>query len=142
MRYAYTITDGQAHDLRFVGDKYTPQPGEIVVNGDILPDISTLHDASYTLQLQMKAAIDALQEIMDKQAQAYGYDNVFTAVSYTESTDPTFRKEGLSFLAWRDAMWIYGRTIREKVLLGEPPFASVDEFVASAPAFEIIEEEV
>ena len=90
----------------------------------------------------MKAAINALQAIMDTQAQAYGYDNVFTAVSYTESTDPTFRSEGLSFLAWRDKMWIYGRTIREKVLAGEPPFASVDAFLASAPAFELIEEEV
>lgn len=141
MRYAYTITDGQAHDLRFVGDKYTPQPGEIVVNGDILPDIATLHEPSYLLQMTMQEATDAIQNVMDGQAQAYGYDNVHTASSYADSDDPTFRQEGRSFKKWRESVWIYARSVRDEALAGNPPFSTIEQFLTAAPAFALIEDE-
>ena len=140
MKYAYTVTDGQAHDLRFVGDSYTPQQGEKVVNGDVLPDIERLHEPSYLLRLQLQNATNALQETMDSKAREYGYDNVHTASSYADSDDPTFRTEGRSFKKWRESAWIYARSVRDEVLSGNPPFSTIEQFLESAPAFGLIEE--
>jgi hypothetical protein len=140
MRYVYTITNGQAHDLHFVDDSYIPQAGEIVVNGDLLPDESTLHEPSYLLQLQLKQATDAMQEVMDAKAREYGYDNVHTASSYADSEDPVFKQEGQSFRKWREAVWVYARSVRDEVLAGSPPFTTIEQFLAAAPVFELIEE--
>jgi hypothetical protein len=65
MKYAYILTDGQAHDLRFVGDGYTPVSGETVADGDILPDIETLHEASYIAARAAAALKVAAQEALD-----------------------------------------------------------------------------
>lgn len=47
MKIAYMKTDGRAHDLRFVGDAYEASPGEVMLDGDMLPDIESLHDPEY-----------------------------------------------------------------------------------------------
>jgi len=66
MKYAYIVTDGQAHDLRFVGDNYTPVSGETVVDGDVLPDIETLHEASHIAARTAAALKVEAQETLDK----------------------------------------------------------------------------
>lgn len=66
MKYKYVITDGQAHDLRFVDDDYTPESGETVVSGDILPDIETLHEASYIAARTAEVLKVSAQEALDK----------------------------------------------------------------------------
>jgi hypothetical protein len=40
----YKKTDGKAHDLRFTD---VPEPDDITLTGDRLPDIETLHDEAY-----------------------------------------------------------------------------------------------
>jgi len=66
MKYAYILTDGQAHDLRFVADDYTPAPGETIADGDILPDIETLHEASYIAARAAAALKVSAQEALDR----------------------------------------------------------------------------
>lgn len=66
MKYAYILTDGQAHDLRFVADDYTPASGETVVDGDVLPDIETLHETSYIAARTAAALKVAAQEALDR----------------------------------------------------------------------------
>ena len=66
MKYAYVITDGQAHDLRFVADDYTPESGETIGTGDVLPDIETLHEASYIAARTAEALKVEAQEALDK----------------------------------------------------------------------------
>lgn len=65
-RYAYQITEGQAHDLRFVADDYTPVTGETAVDGDVLPDIETLHEASYIAAREGEALKVEAQEVLDR----------------------------------------------------------------------------
>ena len=46
--YAYRIqADGRATDLRFVKPDYQPQLDEQTGEGDVLPDIETLHDQKF-----------------------------------------------------------------------------------------------
>ncbi|OPY03780.1 MAG: hypothetical protein A4E60_00077 [Syntrophorhabdus sp. PtaB.Bin047] len=66
MKYAYILTAGQAHDLRFVADDYTPVSGETVADGDILPDIETLHEASYFAARAAAALKILAQEALDR----------------------------------------------------------------------------
>lgn len=46
-KIAYKTSTGQAHDLRFVCQDYVPETDEIVIDGDRLPDITTLHSPAY-----------------------------------------------------------------------------------------------
>jgi hypothetical protein len=53
-----------------------------------------------------KAAIAAVQSRLDAQAQEWGYDNIFTAVTYAEEPAiPQFQAEGRVLRAWRSATW-------------------------------------
>lgn len=48
MKIAYKIqANGQATDLRFVKDDYVAGEGEVIMEGDVLPDIETLHTQAY-----------------------------------------------------------------------------------------------
>lgn len=58
MKIAYMMTDGRAHDLRFVEENHEAAPGEVMLDGDMLPDIESLHDPEY-LADQAKEAEDA-----------------------------------------------------------------------------------
>lgn len=50
----------------------------------------------------------AVQSAMDAEAQANGYDNVFTAVTYAGETAVTkFSDDGKSFRKWRSLVWKY-----------------------------------
>jgi len=56
--YAYRIhPDGRATDLRFVRPDYQPQPDEQTGEGDVLPDIETLHEPKFhDLKAKQEAA--------------------------------------------------------------------------------------
>ncbi len=42
---------------------------------------------------------------LDRQARDKGYDNILTAISYSNDPNPAFREEGLYFLNLRSSMW-------------------------------------
>lgn len=71
----------------------------------------------------------ALQSALDTGAQAWGYDNIVSAASYAASTVAQFKAEAAALIGWRDASWIYAKS----VTLSAPP-ASVAVFLAAAPA--------
>jgi len=59
--YAYRIQpDGRATDLRFVRTDYQPQPDEQTGEGDVLPDIETLHEQKFH---DFKAKQEAARQI-------------------------------------------------------------------------------
>ena len=55
-RYAYVLTDGLAHDMRFVRDDYALQPGEVEGFGEPLPDCDAM---------SLKEAVDARDKARD-----------------------------------------------------------------------------
>lgn len=48
---------------------------------------------------------DVVQKYMNDTVKAKGYDDVFTCISYVNSTDETFRAEANKVLRWRDLVW-------------------------------------
>lgn len=82
------------------------------------------------------ARIAAIQDWMDKTAQAHGYDNIFTACTYATSTDPTFRAEGQACVAWRDAVWVAANRLAADVMAGGTELPDVATMLAQLPQIE------
>lgn len=86
-----------------------------------------------TLRARYMAAV---QDYMDKTAQAHGYDNIFTACTYATSTDPTFRAEGQACVAWRDAVWVAANRLAAAVMAGGTELPDVATMLAQLPQIE------
>lgn len=77
----------------------------------------------------------AIQTHLDSVAQAWGYDNIYTAVTYAdEPTVPEFSREGKAIRAWRSRVWAAARQTLADVQAGKLPLPSIEEMIASLPA--------
>ena len=87
---------------------------------------------------QMKALLTAaVQRHIDSQAQALGYDNIYTAVSYAEEPAvPRFQLEGRALRAWRSLVWAASREVMSAVEAGDRAVPTAEELIAALPAFE------
>lgn len=53
-----------------------------------------------------------IQSYLDKKAQEFGYDNIYSAISYAdEPSVPKFKQEGLAFRRWRSLVWLAAHEI-------------------------------
>lgn len=83
-----------------------------------------------------KELTDAVQQFMDETAQTRGYDNIHTACSYTNSTDPIFNREGNACLAWRDSVWRKCYTMLDEFKAGTRQIPTVEELLAELPVLD------
>lgn len=74
--------------------------------------------AGYGQVIFQKALEVAVQTHLDDAAKVLGYDNILSACTYATSAIPKFHAEGLSFVAWRDAVWDYCNTALAAVQAG------------------------
>ena len=77
-----------------------------------------------------------VQDYMDKAVQARGYDDVFTCISYVDSTDEIFRREAQAVLAWRDKVWRMCYEVLAEVNAGKRAVPSEAELLAVLPKLE------
>jgi len=54
---------------------------------------------------RMAAGAAAIERWLDETAQALGYNNLVTAVSYAGSSVDLWRRQAQTLAAWRDAVW-------------------------------------
>ncbi|WP_164823497.1 hypothetical protein [Sinorhizobium meliloti] len=77
----------------------------------------------------------ALQAHLDANARERQHDVIQTAITYRGDPNPQFSAKGEALFAWR-SVWTYSTAELVKVLAGERPQPSVEEFMAELPAFE------
>lgn len=78
---------------------------------------------------QSIAAIEAaVQLAIDQKAQAKGYADAATCISYMNSSNATWKADATALNAWRDAVWTY--TFAQEALTPLPTAAAV---VAALP---------
>ena len=136
MPIVYKKTNGMAHDLMFKRGQDVEKDDIIFSkDGDALPDIETLHDASYLKSEMQKQAINAIQSILDAQAKTLGFDSIHTAAVWTISKNPARKARADALVAWGDAVWDFAEAEWEKQSEGKGTFTTVDEFLAAAPKF-------
>jgi hypothetical protein len=74
-----------------------------------------------TLQQVLASYEAAVQKHMNEVANQYGYDDVYTAISYaTEPIVQKFQTEGIAFREWRSLVWAYCIQVQDDCL-AEPP---------------------
>lgn len=83
-----------------------------------------------------KLFTDAIQDYLDTTAQSRRYDNIFTAISYVNSTDETFAREAQACLVWRDKVWRKCYDILDAVEAGEREIPTMEELIAELPTIE------
>jgi hypothetical protein len=104
-----------------------PGPGETVP-----PSQLTLPERIARLQRGVQAHLDA-------QAQALGYDSIFTAVTYAdEPAVPKFQVEGQSLRAWRSLVWARCYALLEAFGAGQLQEPTLAGLVAELPDFELL----
>ena len=84
----------------------------------------------------LKQLTDALQGHLDSVASSYGYDNIYTAISYAEEPAvPKFQAEGQAFRAWRSLFWAAANAVRADVEAGSRPIPTLADLLAELPPF-------
>ena len=79
---------------------------------------------------------DTIQKYLDTTAQGRRYDNIFTAISYVNSTDETFAREAKACLEWRDKVWRTCYNVLDDVEAGLREIPTIEELMAELPVIE------
>ncbi len=110
--------------------------GQRIVAGENGPE---LQDPPAPTPEQVKAALSgAVQTHMDAAAQAAGYDDIKSAVTYAEEPSvPKFQAEGQAFRAWRSLCWAKCYEVMAAVAAGERAVPTASELIAELPTLEV-----
>lgn len=83
-----------------------------------------------------KVRTASVQRFIDQKAQALGYDNIYTAVSYAdEPVVPKFQREGQALRAWRSLVWSTINGEMNSVITDTDSIPSDDQLIARLPPF-------
>lgn len=77
---------------------------------------------------------NSIVAMLDARAQERRYDNAVSISTYVGSTNPAWAAEAVAFVAWRDAVWEHAYTELDKVMTGQRPQPTVEDFIAELPA--------
>lgn len=78
--------------------------------------------------------VSAVQNLLDFEAQKYGYDDIKSVVTYAEEPEvEKFQLEGLAFRKWRSQVWAACYAIMGDVLAGKRAVPTVEELVKELP---------
>lgn len=82
----------------------------------------------------LQAALGAsIQQLLDRTAQARGYDHMLSLCSYAASTNARFHAEALAGMAWRDAVWAKAGEVLAQVQAGTRAVPTEAELLGLLP---------
>jgi hypothetical protein len=142
---AYVDANGTRH-VAMTKELYTEIP-EPAVPEDYSADYyyrTEQDDAPYVIytkksdeqiaQLRMKQCEQAVQNLLDSEAIAAGYDSIHTAVTYAdEPAVPKFQQDGIALRTRRSLVWAKCYEIIGEVVAGTRPLPTVAELIAELP---------
>lgn len=86
----------------------------------------------------IEALTAAVQKRLDAAAQALGYDDIRSAVTYAdEPTVERFQREGLAMRAWRSQVWAYCYQVLDDVKAGRRTTPTPDGLIGELPVLVI-----
>lgn len=96
-----------------------------------------------TTEEQLRYFSISLQHLLDNTASQYGYDNIYTAISYAdEPTVLKFQDEGKAFRKWRSLLWEQANIIKQEVMDGLREVPNMSVLIEELPKLDIIYTEV
>ena len=79
---------------------------------------------------------ESIQEFIDGVAMEKSYKSSLNCASYANCTVPQWKSEADSFIAWRDAVWLYSIGELAKFQTNERPLIPVQQFIQELPAIQ------
>lgn len=93
---------------KFVGALYDDNTNSVIFDEEwdslYKPKINTEPEKTSIQKYEINL-IEKTKDILDTKAKEYGYDNILSAVSYSNSTNIIYKIEGIAFIEWRDKLW-------------------------------------
>lgn len=90
-----------------------------------------------TPEMVQERLINAVQQNLDQEARALGYDSIFTAVTYADDVNPKFAAEGAALKTWRSAVWTHCYQVLADVQGALRTVPTAEELIAELPALTI-----
>lgn len=111
----------------------------LIVKTDALRQYGTEGQLPAQVQRTPEAIVgdytQAVQAHLDRVAQSWGYDSIYTAATYAdEPAVKAFADEGKALRAWRSRVWAAARQTLADVQAGKTPLPTVAELITSLPA--------
>jgi len=111
----------------------------LIVKTDALRQYGTEGQLPAQMQRTPEAIVgdytQAVQAHLDRVAQSWGYDSIYTAATYAdEPAVKAFADEGKALRAWRSRVWAAARQTLADVQAGKTPLPTVAELITSLPA--------
>lgn len=78
----------------------------------------------------------AVEQHLDTVAQEYGYNTIYTALSYIGSSNTKWAVEAVALRDWRDSVWLTTHTILNDVVAEIRPLPSIEAVIAELPEYE------
>jgi hypothetical protein len=100
----------------------------------------TINPASAVDPIPVKRAafVASIQRLLDSAAQARGYDDISTAVTYAdESAVLKFQTEGRAFRAWRSLVWAAAYQVLDDVLSGRRTEPTIESLLKELPQVQL-----
>lgn len=83
-----------------------------------------------------KQYIDAVQNLLDKNAQRLGYDGIMSAATYAGDSNATFNAQGTALKTWRSNIWAACYSILAQVqakTLAQPTLTALLAMLPACP---------
>lgn len=135
------FTPSPAEGCRWVIDPETPfdaethtrTPNAVDPTDSAISYTITQKPGAEYLTVMTRRATDAVQAHMDATAQARGYDDIKSAVTYAdEPTVASFQAEGRAFRKWRSEVWAHCYVVMAAVQ-GGAAMPTMDDLIAGLP---------
>lgn len=113
------LVDADLHGGK-IGDSWNGQ--------DMIPHVVPFDGAGYAAMCEA-----AVQKMMDLEAQAHGYDDLRSTITYANSSVAKWKAEALNAIAWRDACWIKAEQLQTAAMAPGATLPTPEEVIAQMP---------
>ena len=86
-----------------------------------------------SIPVQIKNLEDGVQKYMDSVANERGYDSIYTAIGYSNSTVVRFKEDAEAAIRWRDEIWVKCHQLLEQYEKGEIEALTLSEVIERLP---------
>lgn len=105
-----------------------PQPSEQEIMAE-----APQWDKSSKMKLIFDQLTGYIDNLLNSTAWSKQYGSAVSLATYVTSSSPLWSAEAKAFIKWRDDVFIYAIDIQAKVISGDIPIPTLDEFAAGLP---------
>lgn len=133
------------NDVFTLDEEYGERANFCNENGYCIEEIEPLKDGTRQFTIKelrqptkeeiIKEIKYRVQRLLEDTVKQKDYDSVESLTSYANSTIDSFKQDALSFIKWRDALWLTCYHYLDSYKAGEYEFTTVSDFLSLLPTF-------